>query len=211
MTQTTVELPHADLFERALAADLGEAKSAEIVHAAAARYGELYAERTHYANRALRRHLEESLLPGIALYQALSADPQAGDHALPHFEAVLEAWGLSRRKSLEFVGRLPIFYWLMRATVKTMTGRDYPPEGWDIEWLEVSRDEIRFDISRCFYMDVLAEYGVPELARPYCRVDDLIYDGISPYASWERKRTLGRGDDCCDFRFVRVRGKRSRE
>lgn len=206
MTQTTVELPHATLFERALAADLGGAKAAEIVQAAATRYIELYAERTRHGNRALRRHLEESLLPGIALYQALLADPDTQHEALPLFEAVLEAWGLSRRKSLEFVGRLPIFYWLMRATVKMMTERDYPPEGWDIEWLEVSRDEIRFDISRCFYMDVLAEYGAPELARAYCRVDDLIYDGISPYASWERTRTLGRGDDCCDFRFVRVKG-----
>jgi len=206
MTQPTVELPHAALFKDALAGDLGMAKAAEIVQAAGTRYGELYAERTRHENRALRRHLEESLLPGIALYRALLADPDTQKKALPLVEAVLEAWGLSRRKSLEFVGRLPIFYWLMRATVKVMTERDYPSEGWDIDWLEVSRDEIRFDISRCFYMDVLAEYGAPEMARAYCRVDDLIYDGISPYASWERTRTLGRGDDCCDFRFVRVKG-----
>jgi hypothetical protein len=206
MTQPAVELPHAELFVRALAGDLGGARAAEIVQAARTRYGELYAERSRHENRALRRHLEESLLPGIALYRVLLADPETQEKALPLLEAVLEAWGLSRRKSMEFVGRLPIFYWLMRATVKMMTERDYPREGWDIDWLEVSRDEIRFDISRCFYMDVLAEYGAPEMARAYCRVDDLIYDGISPYASWERTRTLGRGDDCCDFRFVRVKG-----
>jgi hypothetical protein len=206
MTQTTVELPHAELFERALADDLGGAKAAEIVQAAGARYDDLYAERTRHDNRALRRHLEESLLPGIALYRALLADPDTQERALPLFEAMMEAWGLSRRTSMEMVGRLPIFYWLIRATVKRMTERDYPPEGWDIEWLEVSRDEIRFDISRCFYMDMLVAYDAPELARAYCRTDDLIYDGISPQASWERTRTLGRGDDCCDFRFVRVKG-----
>ena len=206
MTQPTVALPHADLFERALADDLDKAEAGEIVQAAGALYGDLYVERTRHTNRALRRHLEDSLLPGIALYRALLADPDTMERALPLFEAVMEAWGLSRRKSMETVGRLPIFYWLMRATVKMMTERDYPPEGWDIEWVEVSRDEIRFDISRCFYMDMLVAYDAPELARAYCRTDDLIYDGISPYARWERTRTLGRGDDCCDFRFVRVKG-----
>jgi hypothetical protein len=56
----------------------------------------------------------------------------------------------------------------------------------------------------CFYLDVLENYGLPELTVLYCWLDDLIYEGVSPYVRWARKQTLGRGDACCDFRFERV-------
>ena len=88
-----------------------------------------------------------------------------------------------------------------------MTGREYPEEGWDIEWLDVSGEQIAYTINRCFYLDVLLEYDVPELTAQYCRVDHLIYEGLSPHAKWARKGALGRGDDCCDFRFERVNGR----
>ena len=57
------------------------------------------------------------------------------------------------------------------------------------------------DESRRFYRDVLDAHGVPELAAQYCRMDDLVYEHMSPDVKWDRKHTLGRGNDCCAFRF----------
>ena len=149
--------------------------------------------------------VEAGILPGIALYQTLLEDPETQQRSMDLVEAAFGEWAASRRKALEPLARRSIFYWLMRFTTKFVTTRSYPDEGWEIEWLEVNGDLIAYNINRCFYLEVLLEYGVPELTAQYCRVDDLIYDGLSPHAKWVRKKTLGRGDDCCGFRFERVR------
>jgi hypothetical protein len=203
MTRSLVELPMAGAFENALSNELDGARAGEIVLKAGERYNDLYAERKRYDNRALAKHLEESILPGIALYQTLLDNPDTQQRSMDLVEAAFGEWAASRRKALEPLARRSIFYWQMRFTTKPVTRRSYPEEGWEIEWLEVSGEQIAYNINRCFYLEVLLEYGVPELTAQYCRVDDLIYEGLSPHAIWDRKRTLGRGDDCCDFRFER--------
>jgi hypothetical protein len=206
MTKPFAELPMARAFEAVLGSELGGPKARELVQKAADRYDDLHAERERYENAALARHLQESILPGIALYQTLLEDPDTQQRSMDLVEAAFGEWAASRRKALEPLARRAIFYWLMRFTTKSVTSRSYPDEGWEIEWLEVNGDVIAYNINRCFYLEVLLGYGVPELTAQYCRVDDLIYDGLSPHAKWVRKKTLGRGDDCCDFRFERVRG-----
>jgi hypothetical protein len=205
MTGSFVDSPMTKAFERALDNQLGRAKANEITEKAADRYADLHAERKRFDNRALAKHLEESILPGIALYQTLLHDPEIQQSSMDLVEAAFGEWAASRRKALEPLARRSIFYWLMRFTTRLVTSRSYPEEGWKIEWLEVSGKQIAYNINKCFYLEVLLEYGVPELTAQYCRVDDLIYEGLSPHAVWDRKKTLGRGDDCCDFRFERVR------
>jgi len=80
----------------------------------------------------------------------------------------------------------------------------YPVQGWDIELIEESKTSFAFNVHRCFYLDVLTAYGAPELTALYCRLDDLAYAAMSPSIKWERTKTLGRGDECCDFRWRRV-------
>jgi hypothetical protein len=206
MTQPIIEMPSAELFARALAAELGEAKAAQIVQAAGRRYDDLYAGRRHYANRALRKHLSENILPGIALYQALLDDPDTQQRAMPLVERVCTDWAVPSRRQMERLGRLPFYYPLMRVVIKPMMWFSYPAEAWKREWVENSGAAVAFDMKGCFYLDMLDSYGVPELTAQYCQMDDLVYDGISPQVRWDRKKTLGRGDDCCDFRFVRVKG-----
>lgn len=55
----------------------------------------------------------------------------------------------------------------------------------------------------CFYLNVLTAYGAPELTPVYCQMDDLLYGALSPSVRWRRTKTLGRGDDCCDFCWSR--------
>lgn len=82
-----------------------------------------------------------------------------------------------------------------------MMARDeYLPGSQEI--IEDSPDCFAFNVYRCFILDVLAEYDAAELTALYCKTDDWLAESL-PGIRWERTRTLGRGDDCCDFRWCR--------
>jgi hypothetical protein len=166
------------------------------------------AEKEPPAHRALRQHLEENILPGVALYRALLADEDTRDRAEQLIEGAFRAWAESGRRSMARLGRLPFFYGLLRVLIRPVMRLNFPAPGWETEWVEVSGQALAFNMKRCFYLDVLEGYGVPELTRYYCAMDDLIYEGVSPHVRWARTKTLGRGDECCDFRFERARRPR---
>jgi len=201
-----VEMPKSESFEIALTKQMGKVVAGEIIQIAGERYGELYTTRERYSNKALRKHLEDQILPGVALYQALKDDGGTSERAMELLEVVFRDWALSMRSKMERMGRLPLFYGLLRALIKPVTKSNFPDGGWETEWVEISASELSFNMHQCFYKDVLDGYEVPEITRLYCWMDDLIYEDVSPYMKWSRTKTLGRGDDCCDFKFERVRG-----
>jgi hypothetical protein len=200
--ESSAEIPHAEVVESVLRSEFGEARAREIIQQAGIGYGKLMAEREQVAHRALRQHLEENILPGVALYRTLLAGEDTRDRAEQLVEGAFRAWAESGRRSM---ARLPFFYGLLRVLIRPVMRLNFPAPGWETEWLEASRQALAFNMRSCFYLDVLEGYGVPELTKYYCAMDDLTYEGISPHVSWARTKTLGRGDDCCDFRFERVR------
>ena len=55
------------------------------------------------------------------------------------------------------------------------------------------------DMIKCPYHDACVHYGCPELCPCFCDSDDITYNDLHPDLLWRRTRTLGRGNDCCDF------------
>lgn len=65
--------------------------------------------------------------------------------------------------------------------------------------LQVGNGIWRVDMTKCPYHDTCVAYGCPELCRCFCDSDDISYAGLHPKLIWHRTKTLGRGDDRCDF------------
>jgi hypothetical protein len=198
------KIPHEDAFLRALTKELGPNRTPDVINHARMQFLALYKNRKDYQNKALQNHLERSILPGIALYQSILAFGYPQEQALVIMEAAFREWVKPTRKRIVGLGRLPFYFHLMRVMIKPMMIKNFPESGWKIEWKNLDRKLIAFDMKSCFYLDVLMEFGVPELTPMYCWLDDQIYEGVSPYVKWDRTKTLGRGDDCCDFKFIRV-------
>lgn len=59
-------------------------------------------------------------------------------------------------------------------------------------------------MTKCPYHDACVQYGCPELCRCFCDSDDITYDGMHPKLLRRRTKTLGRGEDCCDFCLKRL-------
>jgi len=197
-------LPRLEVWQRALAETRGEVKAALLAAKVRARYDELYAGRPRFAQRALRMHLETSILPGLALYQILRDEEGSEEAALARLDPLFAAWvqQASRPKLFRLMGRLPDPFPILRVGNR-LAMRAFPPEGWTFEWLEDSSRCVAYNIYECFYLNVLTAYGAPELTAQFCRQDDLLWGNL-PGFSWERTKTLDRGDDCCDFRFCRT-------
>jgi hypothetical protein len=58
-------------------------------------------------------------------------------------------------------------------------------------------------MTSCIYKDICDAKGCPELCAVFCENDDIAFSGLMPKIRFERKGTLGKGVDCCDFHFVK--------
>jgi hypothetical protein len=165
-----------------------------------ARYRDLYSDHDLPNHPIIRRHLVEGILPGLAFYQILRESGKSQESALAIVDQAFERLFSDRLAKMKKLGRLRFAYPLLRLYIKPAM-RQYPPEGWKIDWIQNDKEAIRFNMTSCFYYDTLSRYGAPELTASYCRVDDLIYGNMSPYVRWQRLKTIGRGETHCDFCF----------
>jgi hypothetical protein len=201
-------MPHAQTFQRALAATRGETTAAILVARAQARYDELYSQRPRFAHPALRWHLTFQILPGLALYQTLRENAaQRGatpEQALAETGAVLKRLDVLAPwlRRLRWLPWAPALFWLTFQPTLAL----FPASGWDLRIEENRPRRIAFTIYRCFYLDTLTAYGAPELTAHYCALDDIAYAALPPSIRWERTTTLGRGGPSCDFCYRRATG-----
>lgn len=191
--------------QRVLAETHGQAQAALLVARVHAKYDALFARRLRFSQPALRRHYEQGVLPALALYQTLREQGDDQATALAEMDRIIAALlaTSARRRFVKLLGRLPNSFAVLRVLNRVALKVQYPPEGWRFERVEDSDRCIAYDARECFYVNLLAAYGAPELTAHLCAVDDLLYGNL-PGIAWQRTRTLGRGDDRCDFRFYRV-------
>lgn len=168
------------------------------------RYYDLYSGHAMPGNGVLKHHLVQGILPGLAYYQILREDGKSQESALEKIDKTFEEMYAPYMKRMQRLGRLPFFYPILRAYIRTAM-KEYPADGWEMEWQQVDGDAIRFRMNTCFYYNTLAAYGAPELTASFCRVDDLIYGGMSAQVLWQRTQTIGRGAEFCDFCFANTK------
>ncbi len=152
-------------------------------------------------------HFEKNILPAVALYSVLKEAGDTADEALKLVDALLEAKLVGQKRVYSFWGKMPFFFDMIRLMMEPMMKVQYPKAGWDTEYPRLGRDIVALDEHSCFYLRVLTGYGMPELTAHFCRLDDYLFEGVSPYVRWERQQTLGRGGQLCDFRYYRVKSK----
>ena len=197
-------MPFVEILERQIAQEQGQVQASLVVNAVEARYWELFCHRPRVVRRALRKHLNTYILPGLALYQITLEEGVEMADALWKVERFMAEATQTKRLIFRLAGRLPAYYQMLRLLTPRVLDNTYPPEGWELEWVENSPKSLSFNMKSCFYLDMLTAYGAPELTLVYCHLDDLIFEDASPGVHWERSQTLARGDELCNFRWTRV-------
>ncbi|OIN99681.1 MAG: hypothetical protein AUJ49_10740 [Desulfovibrionaceae bacterium CG1_02_65_16] len=74
----------------------------------------------------------------------------------------------------------------------------------DIADIKRTDETLGFTVTRCGYMEMYAEMGLPRelFATLSCRRDAAFATGYSPKLSLERPKTISEGAACCLFRFL---------
>ncbi len=196
-------LPAYDLWQRLMTGRHGYWYALELIRRAQERYDGLMANRRQYRNAALRSHYEGNILPGIAIYQTLKAEGWSMRSIQEELSVLFSAQLRPQTIALRALSHLPNPFGAFRGIVRQQMKFYYPETGWEIRWDEDSSQRMAFNISRCFYLDVLSAYGVPELTPMFCETDDRLAESFPSQIRWRRKGTLGRGDSLCDFCYER--------
>ncbi len=151
------------------------------------------------ASKEKQEHLESQILPGIAAYETLQT-VMPKERALQTVHGYVEERAWKLRKIFLALMRIPGFYrrvpQIFANELPKMFG---PAAGFAVTGLELVNGTFRADMVRCPYHDTCVQYGCPELCPSFCDSDDITYDNLHPNLIWHRTKTLGRGDDCCDF------------
>ena len=152
---------------------------------------------------AIKQHLLENLYPTMAFYKALRAFDYPEKEAIELVMAETAKSAQVKKQAQERLASIPCTYLLYRLFVKSVIKKSFPAEGWDTRWVRLDGSEIHFDFTRCLYKDVCDAEDCPELCCVFCANDDIAFTGLMPKIRFERSGTLGRGDSCCDFHFIK--------
>lgn len=151
------------------------------------------------ASKEKRRHLENQILPGIAVYETLQTVREK-ERAIQTVHGYVEQRAWKLKKIFLGLMRIPGFYKKVPEIFARQTPKLFgETAGFAATEIQIRDGVWRIDMIKCPYHDACVKYGCPELCRCFCDSDDITYDGLHPKLCWHREKTLGRGGDCCDF------------
>ncbi len=140
----------------------------------------------------------ERIFPSAAVYLSLKEEIDA-DKAYNIMEKATYDRCRSIAGKLANVMKLPGMKSLFVSVWNPLTKKVFGPNnGFKNVFYDNKKGEYKMDVTFCPYFRYFTELGCPELTKISCKSDDLIYGNL-PGIKFERKGTLGRGNDHCDF------------
>lgn len=149
-------------------------------------------------------HTHMRIYPAIAVFDAMTSEginrKEVADFLNDYYR--WRASGMAPKIKALF--KIPLLYKIVPKFFFNMTQKTFGPQmGFTSKDQYLSKDEMRFNMTKCPYHDKCTQYGCPEIVKGYCDADDICYGNMHPKLSWERTKTLGYGFDVCDFK-VRI-------
>jgi hypothetical protein len=195
-------MEYSRVWQRSLSKLYDEQKASALLSRAQIFYDEYCAQHSAEENRANKTMLKSRILPGLSIYKALLEENKDQQKVLREVDDLFRTAFFTRRmQGIRVLNHLPDPFPILKPILKMMTRNEYVPGAQEI--VEDSADCFALNVYRCFIFDTLAKHDAKELTALYCNTDDWLAE-VLPKIRWERTKTLGRGGDCCDFRWCRT-------
>ena len=146
-----------------------------------------------------RKTFIQTILPRIALYKAMLKEDLSSDDVYKHMQKyMMDIVAKQKHLSMVKMEKIPFFYSLysnifLRVVRKT-----------DLWESEQDYGENYFDVTmkKCLWHTACVENDCEELCHLFCDVDNVTYGNLRKLG-FSRTKTLGYGEDCCDFHFYK--------
>jgi hypothetical protein len=199
------QMPNAKVWQRILSEQRGEMDAAVFMAKVQERYQELKSRRPLFENHVFNSHVVGVILPGLALYLLFKEDGMDQEAALAEVDSIFDEWfqrfpPLNMRMN-QMMHYFPENWAIFRKLVHFTMEKLFPAPGWQYELVADDDQTYAFNIHHCFYLDILNYYGAPELTPAFCKLDDYLMAAMPDSIQWGRTQTIGKGAECCDFRW----------
>ena len=145
------------------------------------------------------KHTDSFIFPIAAIY--LSIKEEAPEKAFEIMEYTMKekssATGKSLTKMVSIPGFKKLFIKMWHKMSHSMFGE---AAGFKNTFYPCQKGEFKMDILECPYNKYLTELGCPEITILFCNNDIYTYGNI-PGLKFTRTKTIGAGDDLCDFKM----------
>jgi len=169
------------------------------------RYQELKARRPVFNRAIFNAHVVGNILPGLALYQILRERDMDEQTALAEIDDIFEKWftqapppNMRMNQTMKY---FPENFSIFRRLLLFTMDKIFPAPGWQYEMVADDEHSIAFNMTHCFYLDVLQYYDAPELTPVFCKLDDILMAAMPESIQWGRTQTIGMGAEYCNFRW----------
>lgn len=137
---------------------------------------------------------------GVAIYNAIIELGYCKEEALKLTDEIFNGVAVNVANIIRKLLKVPGLYKLVPNLVKKMVPKKYnEASGFRFKFYDTPSNHVKFDMIACPYYAICKEMGVPELTVIYCNNDDCCYGNMHPKLKWTRHKTIGRGDQSCDF------------
>lgn len=150
--------------------------------------------------REITMHTVKKIFPCIAFYKAVTECTNQQKQAYSIIEKYFTKNCEIYAKRIQRLCRIPFVYRIVPRIMAEIIHRTFGVKsGFRMIDHNTKGRSCHIDMIECPYFSICSAYGCPELTTVFCNADDVAYGNMHAKLSWERKKTLGRGDDCCDF------------
>jgi hypothetical protein len=196
-------MPHSTVWQQSLSTLYDDQKVNAIITRAQTYYTETCLQHSGEAKRANRTALKTRVLPGLSIYKALLEENDDPKKVLEEVNTLFRAAFFPRRmQGIRVLNHWPDPFPIVKPVLRMMTRDEYLPGSQEI--VEDNAECYAINVYRCFILDTLTRHDAKELTALFCNTDDWLAEAL-PKIRWERTKTLGRGDERCDFRWCRIK------
>ncbi len=183
--------------------DLLDGMSQEDLDKVADKIGVYVKENPEYCDKGNYRHLS-NIFTCMAIYRTLiekGKSPQEAEEIT--FNAMYQ-YMQKQRKTFQRLSKKGWFWGLIKKIVPLgfKKGSGY---GWEYAWhKDDPKNQFNFECRRCIYQQLFKKYDLVRFGPKFCYNDIVVY-GELDRTDFKRTKTLCRGDEECDFKFVRYK------
>lgn len=146
-----------------------------------------------------KKTLIQTILPRIALYKAMQQDGLSEDDVYKHMQKyMMDIVAKQKHLSMEKMEEVPCFYFLYsNIFLKVVRKTDL----WE-STQERGKNYFNVTMKKCLWHTACVENDCAELCHLFCDVDNVTYGELKKLG-FSRTKTLGYGEECCDFHFYK--------